>query len=205
MVRSIGASSMMMPQQVNGQQSQSSSLTTSQQDTISSILEQYDSSNLSASDASSIIEAFQDAGIEPSKELEFAMSAEGFDAKEVGKLGGAGGPQGAGGMPPPPPPSDEEESTVSSLLNTLFSTDDEDEDSTTISSSDSSSFDEVMEYTSRILNLNDKSKTEVMDMLEKYSSNNSEFTKEENANILKNSLTSILSDTDNYNRVSFYA
>jgi len=207
MVGSVGISSNIMPQQISGQQNQnSSSLTTSQKETISSVLEQFDSSNLSSSDAASIIEAFQDAGIEPSKELESAMSAQGFDAQEVGKLGGAGGPQGAGGMPPPPPPSDEEEYAISTLLDTLFSTedDDEDEDSTSISSS-GSSFDEVMEYTSRILNLNDKSKTEVMDMLEKYSLDNSEFTKEENANILKNSLTTILSDTDNYNRVSFYA
>ena len=45
----------------------------------------------------------------------------------------------------------------------------------------------------------------LMDMLEKFSSEDSEFSTEEKSNIIKNSLSQILSDSDNYNNVSFYA
>ena len=149
-----------------------SGLTTTQQETLTSVLSEFDSSNLTESDATSIVNAFKEAGIEPSQELEAAMDAVGFDAKEVGDLAGVQDrPQGGGGMPPPPPPSEEEETSVSSLLDTLLSLED-DEDST---SSSNSTFDETMEYTSRILNLNEESKTEVMDILEKFSSEDSEF------------------------------
>lgn len=75
------------------------SITSSQEDTISSILSNYDADNLSESDAQSIVAAFKDAGIEPSDELVSAMEEAGFDAQEVGTLAGvAGGPSG-------PPPS----------------------------------------------------------------------------------------------------
>ncbi|MEA2050749.1 MAG: hypothetical protein U9O56_08475 [Campylobacterota bacterium] len=196
MVGNISSSTMAMPQEMTSQaSSSSSSLSTSQQETIASVLEEFDSSNLSASDAQSIMESFKEAGIEPSEELASAMEAEGFDAKEVGDLGRGEGGQGM----PPPPPSEEEESTISSLLDTILNIDEEDEDGTT------SFFDEVMEYTNRILSLNDDSKTEVMDMLEKYSTEETDFTAEETSNILKNSLSQILSDNDNYNRVSVYA
>jgi len=189
---------MVMPQQVTQGSNSSSSLTTAQLETISSTLEQFDSSNLSSEDASSIVKAFDEAGIQPSKELASAMEAEGFDAKSVGDAAGVGGPKGGGGMPPPPP-SGEEESSMANLLDTLLSLEEEDD------TSDNSSFNNIMEYTSRILNLNDSSKTEVMDMLEKFSSNEEEYTADEVSNILKNSLSSILSDSDNYNNVSFYA
>jgi len=195
MVGSVSSSSMVMPQQVTQGSNSSSSLTTAQLETISSTLEQFDSSNLSSEDASSIVKAFDEAGIQPSKELASAMEAEGFDAKSVGDAAGVGGPKGGGGMPPPPP-SGEEESSMANLLDTLLSLEEED---------DNSSFNNIMEYTSRILNLNDSSKTEVMDMLEKFSSNEEEYTADEVSNILKNSLSSILSDSDNYNNVSFYA
>ena len=65
-------------------------------ETISSILEDYDADNLTQSDAQEIIAALKDAGIEPGEELESAMEEAGFDAHEIGTLGGAGGP------PPPP-------------------------------------------------------------------------------------------------------
>lgn len=77
------------------------SLSISQEDTITSILESYDASNLSQSDAQSIVAAFQEAGIEPSSELESAMEEAGFSAQEVGTLAGVGSSQG--GTPPPPP------------------------------------------------------------------------------------------------------
>lgn len=198
MVGSVSSSSMVMPQQVTQGSNSSSSLTTTQLETISSTLEQFDSSNLSSEDASSIVKAFDEAGIQPSEELASAMEAEGFDAKSVGDAAGVGGPKGGGGMPPPPP-SGKEESSMADLLDTLLSLEEEDD------TSSNSSFNNIMEYTSRILNLNDSSKTEVMDMLEKFSSNEEEYTANEVSNILKNSLSSILSDSDNYNNVSFYA
>ncbi len=200
MVGSISSSSMVTQQQASQGSNTSSSLTSSQLETITSTLEQFDGSNLSSDDASSIVEAFKEAGIQPSEELASAMEAEGFDAKEVGEMAGVSGPQGGGGMPPPPPPTGEEESSVSSLLDTLLSLE-EDEDGTDTSSASN----DVMEYTSRILNLNESSKTEVMDLLEKFSANEEEYTDDEVSNILKNSLSSILGDSENYNKVSFYA
>lgn len=200
MVGSISSNSMVMPQQTAQQSSSSSSsLTEDQLKTISSVLGELDSSNLSESDAQSIVKAFEEAGIEPSEDLAKAMEAEGFDAKTVGDTAGMGG--GQGGMPPPPPPGiEQEESDVSSLLDSLLYSDEEDEESTT-----TSSLNEVMEYTSRILNLNESSKTEVLDMLEKYTENESDYSEEDVSNIIKNSLSSILNEPDNYNRVSFYA
>lgn len=74
--------------------SDNNSITSSQKNTISSILEDYDANNLSESDAKSIVAAFKEAGIEPSDELMSAMEDAGFDAKEVGTLAGVGGGQG---------------------------------------------------------------------------------------------------------------
>jgi hypothetical protein len=187
---------------VQSTNSNKNELSSTQLETISSVLASFDSENLSAKDATSIVNAFKEAGIQPSKELAAAMQLEGFDAKEVGEL--AGVQRGSQGMPPPPPPpppsNEEEQSSVSSLLDSLLELDNEEENSTLVSS-----FDEVMEYTSRILNLNDESKNEVMKMLERLSNQDSQFSSQEKSNIVKNSLTQILSDSDNYNRISFYA
>lgn len=71
-------------------------LTSSQSDTIASVLENYDANNLSKSDALEIVAAFKEAGIQPSAELESAMAEAGFDAHEVGTLAGVGGGQGGG-------------------------------------------------------------------------------------------------------------
>lgn len=198
MVGSVSSNSTVAMQQMSQNSGSNSTLTDSQLEIISSTLEQYDSSNLSSDDAASIVAAFQDAGIQPSEELASAMEAEGFDAKEVGDTAGVGGPQGGGGMPPPPPPSEEEVSEVSDLLDTLLSLEEDEESTDDVAT-------QVMEYTSRILNLNDESKSEVMDILEKFSANEEEYTDSEVSNILKSSLGSILSDSDNYNKVSFYA
>jgi len=198
MIGSVNSNSMVMSGQIGN--TNNTPLSESQLETISSVLSNYDSSNLSAEDASAIVEAFSSAGIEPSRELANAMSSEGFNAKEVGDLAGVG----KGDMPPPPPPpppsnSEQEESDISSLLDSLLSIQSEDEESTI-----TSSFNEIMEYTSRIINLNENSKTEVMDLLDKFSSNE-EYSSSEVNNIIRNSLGQILSDPDNYNRVSFYA
>ena len=192
MISSISSSSTIMADLAQSTSS-SSSLTTAQLETISSVLDSYDSSNLSASDAASIIASFEEAGIEASSDLQSAMEDLGFDAKEVGDLGGAGA---KGGMPPPPP-SDEEVNSISSLLDSLLSTE-EDESSTSSSTSD------IMDYTSRILSLNDSSKDEVMNLLDKYSSDDSGYTQSETNTLLKASLSDILSDNTNYKSVSFY-
>lgn len=195
MISSVGSSQIAMLQQ-SSESSSSNSLSSSQLETISSVLENYDASNLSQSDAQSIVAAFEDAGIQASSELASAMEEAGFDAREVGDLAGLGGPSGGGGMPPPPPA--EETDSISSLLDTLLNTE-EDEESTT-----TTSFDDIMDYTSRILNLNEESKTEVMDLLDKYASEDTEYTAEETNNLLKTSLSQILSDSNNYKSVSFY-
>ncbi len=205
MIDNISSSSMMQSllqaQETSSTSSTSSttsaSLTTTQEETIASILESYDADNLSESDAQAIVAAFEDAGIEPSSELESAMSEAGFSAQEVGTLAGVG-PQ-EGGMPPPP--SAEEVDTISSLLDSIL-TSDEDEEATA-----TTSFEEIMDYTSQILSLNEDSKTEVMDLLSKYSdtsSEDSEYTQDETNSIIKNSLSQILADSDNYNTTSFY-
>lgn len=198
MIGSVSSSQMTMLQQTSESSSSEDSLSFSQLETISSVLENYDADNLSQSDAQSIVAAFQDAGIEPSSELASAMEEAGFDAQEVGGLAGVQGGGGpAGGMPPPPP--QEETDSISSLLDSLLNTE-EDEESTTTTTS----FDDIMDYTSRILSLNEESKTEVMDLLDKYSSDDTEYTTEETNNLLKTSLSQILADSDNYKSVSFY-
>ena len=68
MISSVGSSQMAMLQQ-SSESSSSNSLSSTQLETISSVLENYDTDNLSQSDAQSIIAAFEDAGIEPSAEL----------------------------------------------------------------------------------------------------------------------------------------
>jgi len=78
--------------------SESQSISASQEDTISSILSEYDADNLTQSDAEAIVAAFQDAGIEASEELASAMEEAGFDAQEVGTLAGVGAQNGT---PPP--------------------------------------------------------------------------------------------------------
>ena len=99
--------------------SESQNVSSSQSDEISSILSNYDSSNLSESDAQAIVAAFQDAGIEPSKELESAMEEAGFDAQEVGTLAGVGAQAAGGaGTPPPPPSSSSEEEEDFDVLDT---------------------------------------------------------------------------------------
>lgn len=195
MIGSVGSSGF-PPPSVGGSSTQAS-LSLEQQQVIEDTLSNYDASNLSESDAQSIVSAFSEAGITPSKELAETMESLGFSAREVGDLAGVSGQQSAGGMPPPPPPpSQEEVDTVSSLIDTLFNSDDED---------DAISFDDVMDYTSRILSLNDESKQEVMDLLEEYGSQSSELSTSDVSNVVSNTLSQILGDSNNYKRTSFYA
>ena len=178
-----------------------------QTETIKSILSNYNAESLSEDDAKAIVTAFQDAGIEASSELASAMDEAGFDAQEVGTLAGVS-PQGGGGMPPPP--STEEVDTLTDILAELLESEDDDELTTTSTnaystSSDSTSFEDVLDYTSRIIQLNDVAKDEVMELFESYKSENTEESSIETNNALKSSLKDILSDSSNYKSVSFYA
>jgi len=193
--------------------SSKNALSYDQQQIIDDTLSNYDSSNLSQSDALEIVAAFQEANIEPSKQLEDAMSSLGFDAKEVGDLAGVSSTdtqnvasQVGGPPPPPPPPSSSEEeddeddeeyyNTVQTLMDSLFSSDDEDS---------TSSVDTLSDYTSRVLSLNDDAKQELTDLFEKYNSEDSEYSSEDAATLVKNYLSEMLSDSNNYNHSSFYA
>ncbi|MBC8238564.1 MAG: hypothetical protein H8E76_10090 [Helicobacteraceae bacterium] len=195
-----------------GNATKSSSLSSEQKALIEDVLSQYDAQSLSKDDAKAIVEAFQEAGIEPSKALESAMSASGFDAKEVGTLAEVG--KGGGGRPmgPPPPPAEEEILTITELLESLLEEAEEDEATTssltTASTSpyeDTSSFtafNTILDYTNQIVNLKDDAKNEVMSILEEY--NVSEEQQDAQKSVV-NSLNDILNKPQNYNRISFYA
>ena len=73
-------------------------LSQEQQQLIEDTLANYDTDQLSASDAASIVEVFSEAGIQPGAGLEAAMSDAGFDARTVGDMAGA-----TGSRPPGPP------------------------------------------------------------------------------------------------------
>ena len=200
-ISSVSSSQVYQPQTSSA--SKSSSLSTDQQAFIADLLSQYDSESLAASDAQEIVKALQEAGIEPSKAMESTMAASGFDAKEIGDLAGVGKGDGAGRPMGPPPPKKEEMSSVSDLLESLLSSDEEEDDTTT--STTSSSFDTVLDYTSKIVSLKDNAKTEVMDLLNKYNSENNTLSKEDTQKFIVNSLSQILKESDNYNTMSFYA
>lgn len=169
-----------------------------QLDTIGSILSQYDPNNLTSQDATDIANAFSENGIEPSKELSDAMSTFGFDAHEVGTLAGVIGANARPNTPPPPPPSQEEKDDVTDALKELLSDDEENSDS-------DNAFEQLLDYTAHIVNLNDRSKEKVNELFEQYSSNNTNLSKEDASSVVKNSLSQILSDSNNYTPVSFYA
>lgn len=205
--------------QTTAMASKNTNLSTEQKDLIEEVLSNYDADSLSASDAAEIVEAFSMAGIEPSEALSTAMEDAGFDAQSVGDLAAESGATASAGRPeggrPPPPPSAEDEEEVESiydLLEALLETDEEDEDSSTTSllsgtgyEEEGSSFETVLDYTSKILRLKDDAKTDVMSMLSEFSADETNL---DNAAIQKDlltSLSSVLNKTDNYNSMSFYA
>lgn len=202
-ISSTGASQLA---QMFTSQSNSSSLSSAQRTLIEDTLAEYDAENLSSSDAKAIVEIFKEAGINPSAALESAMSAEGFDAKEIGTLAGVGKGGGKGPMGPPPPPSEEELSSVEELLESLLSLDDEEEDETSSTSiSESTSLDNILDYTDRIVRLKDDAKTDVMEMLSNYNAEDNEnFDKYTQESII-DSLRQILNEPDNFKSISFYA
>jgi hypothetical protein len=179
--------------------SKSQSLSFEQEQTIQDVLSNYDASSLSSEDAQEIVSAFSQANIQPSEAMAESMQSEGFDAKEIAQLAGV---EGNRPPPPPPPPSSSQDSdendTVSTLLEELFNRD-EDENSNDIS------FETLMDYTSKIANLNDSAKQTILDVLDKYGVDNTELSSEEASSVVKNVLSEILGDDNNYNHTSYYA
>jgi len=199
---------------VQSSNSQNSTLSSYQKEYIGSLLENYDSSSLSADDAVQIVTALKDQGIAASEELAQYMDDAGFDAKEIGDLASVSGGIEGGGRPaggPPPPQGgnqsseEEEEDYISELLDALLSTDDEDSSTTASTVVNGVSFSDVMDYTSRIVNLNETSQDQVMTLLDDLNSEDNELSNAQKASLLKQNLGDILSNQDNYNRVSFYA
>jgi uncharacterized protein (UPF0335 family) len=115
-------------------------LSQEQRSAIDDTLSQYDPENLTQEEAASIVETFNEMGIQPGREMMEAMSASGFDAKAVGDLAGLQGPGQDGGqmMPKGPPPqldiSDEMLQELNGLLTDYYSNElSEDEKETTLS------------------------------------------------------------------------
>ncbi|EDZ61417.1 hypothetical protein SMGD1_2555 [Sulfurimonas gotlandica GD1] len=200
-INSIGSTQAYQPQMNSS--ARSSSLSSDQKAFIEELLSQYDSESLSADDAKEIVKAMQEAGIEPSQAMASAMATSGFEAKEIGDLAGVG--KGGGERPMgPPPPKEEEMSSISDLLESLLSSEEEDEYDVTTTSV-SSSFDTVLDYTSKIVSLKDDAKAQVMDLLNKYNSQDNKLSQEDTQKFIVNSLSQILKESDNYNTMSFYA
>lgn len=171
-------------------------LSASQIETIENTLANYDASSLSGEDAEAIVEAFSAAGISASGELADVMKENGFDAREVGDLAGVGPQQGK--MPPPPPSGEgSEQDSISSILDILLNG--EDEDSETITS-----FETIMDYTSRIISLNEDAKSEVQELLENYAPENTDLARSDANAVIQNTLSQILGNSDNYKTTSFY-
>lgn len=206
-------------------QNRQSSISDYQKVEIASILENYDSTSLSKEDAQAIVSSFQDLGINPSKELAETMSESGFDAFEVGSLAGVSSSQGAqqgeamaqmGGMPPPPPPpssstssTEESEDEIAALLEALLQAQEEqeeDEAKENLSKENNNSFlEELSNYSSKIMSLDEKSKSSVMELFNQYTQNSNDLSKEDVSSIVQSSLGQILSDSNNYNKNTFYA
>ena len=93
----------------------SETITDEQSSLIEQTLSNYDAENLSAEDASSIVEAFSEAGIGPSPAFADALAEAGFDAKEIGDLANVG----SGNRPAPQSQSNVNLSSVTDYLASL--------------------------------------------------------------------------------------
>ena len=74
-----------------------SPLTDDQKKTVASILSNYDSNNLTTSDAQDIFKKLKDAGITPTKGLKEAIESAGFDADKLRSLAFQGAQESASG------------------------------------------------------------------------------------------------------------
>jgi len=108
MINSIGSNVQMPSQQSMPAKPQE--MTSDQKGQVEDILKQYSADSLSAEDALTIVNSFEELGIAPGQELEQVMADIGFDAKSVGEMAGLQEP-GEGQMPPPPPQSEVTNST----------------------------------------------------------------------------------------------
>lgn len=77
------------PPSETSESTDSTSLTSEQEDLISSLLEDYDASELTEEDATAIVTALQEAGISESSALADSLSEKGFDAREIHDLASA--------------------------------------------------------------------------------------------------------------------
>ena len=182
---------------------------------VSSVLEDYDSSALSDADALEIVANFSQAGITPSRDLANAISDSGFSASQIGELAAVTGTSAnsfdsrGAGAPPPPPPADtaeEEEELTQILLDLLDANEKEnkEEEEPVSSTSQNTSFEEILDLSSKIVALNENSKDKVLELFEKYNENENDLSKENVQKVVQNSLSQILNDTNNYTPTSFY-
>ncbi len=183
---------------------------------VSSVLEDYDSSALSDADALEIVANFSQAGITPSRDLANAISDAGFSASQIGELAAITGTsasssdtRGGNTPPPPPPPADtaeEEEELTQILLDLLDANEEEtkEEEEPLSSSSSNTSFEDILDLSSKIVALNENSKDKVLELFEKYNTNENDLSKENVQKVVENSLNQILNDTNNYTPTSFY-
>lgn len=77
-------------------QSQEQTLSTEQQEQITEILSEFDASDLSDADASSIVSQIEELGISAGSALETALADAGFDARTIGDQAGVGQSGGPG-------------------------------------------------------------------------------------------------------------
>jgi hypothetical protein len=85
------------------QYSQSNSITSQQSEKLTTYLADYDSTQLTESDAKKIVSQIQELGIRPGSGLESVLSENGIDAKGLAEQAGIKGGDDAGRPPPPPP------------------------------------------------------------------------------------------------------
>ncbi|NVJ53564.1 MAG: hypothetical protein HWD90_07700 [Campylobacteraceae bacterium] len=177
-----------------------SGLTSDEYSTVRSVLSNYDSSNLSNQDAVEITQAFDEANIQPSRQLNNFMDSLGFDAQQIGQL--------ASVLPQSVQASNqsnsldefkkEEEALNIALKDLLLENDDNNE-------TPSFSKEQVEDFASKIAALKDDTKDSVKQMIENLSSQSSSLTQTQTQNIVQNSLSQVLSDSNNYNSFSIYA
>jgi hypothetical protein len=183
------------------------SMNESQKTAVQKVLSNYDSENLSSNDAKEISNSFKELGITPSSDLRQTIEDAGFDADAIRDMSGTSqammGAEGKQPPPPPPPPqqnNEEEQSILEEILAEILEGDDEDE------ANQLSQSEQIIDYTNRIIHLNDDAKNEVKELFDKFKpGNDTGFSKEETNNIITSSLKSILGDDNNYLHSDFYA
>ncbi|RXJ89080.1 hypothetical protein CRV01_10705 [Arcobacter sp. CECT 8983] len=177
-----------------------SRLTSDEYSTVRSVLSNYDSSNLSNQDAVEITQAFDEANIEPSRQLNNFMDSLGFDAQQIGQLASVL-PQNIQASNPSNSLDEfkkEEEALTIALKDLLLENNDNNE-------TPSFSKEQVEDFASKIAALKDDTKESVKQMIENLSSQSSSLTQTQTQNIVQNSLSQVLSDSNNYNSFSIYA